>query len=211
MTGSSRVSRSRIYDGGIYAHLVDPFLEHLRRTIVDSVDSKGSVLDVGCGTGSLVLALAAKAKSVVGIELSPKMVAYGRRRLKHAGLSNLTVIEGDVTETLKKKADGTFETATMVLVLHELPPDTRGQVLREVVRLARRVLCLDYSVPRPCNMIGLSTRLVEMATGSQHYKAYCDFVNRGGISEIARESGLSSRKLQLIHCDAFELVELYRA
>ena len=42
----------------------------------------------------------------------------------------------------------------MVLVLHEMPAEARTPVLREVTRVAKRLLCLDYRVPMPWNLAG---------------------------------------------------------
>ncbi|GLZ37228.1 methyltransferase domain-containing protein [Actinokineospora sp. NBRC 105648] len=48
--------------------------------------STRDVLDVGCGTGSLSLVLAAHGHRVVGVDLAPAMVERARRKLADAGL-----------------------------------------------------------------------------------------------------------------------------
>ncbi|MDR0548118.1 MAG: class I SAM-dependent methyltransferase [Deltaproteobacteria bacterium] len=53
------------------------------------------VLDVGCGTGIYALRLAQEAKSVVGVDLSPGMLAVLKEDALSLGLNNLTIIESD--------------------------------------------------------------------------------------------------------------------
>jgi 2-polyprenyl-3-methyl-5-hydroxy-6-metoxy-1,4-benzoquinol methylase len=48
--------------------------------------SPATVLDIGCGTGSLSLVMASLGYSVTGIDLSPAMVAHAQRKAQDAGL-----------------------------------------------------------------------------------------------------------------------------
>ena len=54
------------------------------------LDENDSVLDVGCGEGSVTVPLAKKVKRVIGIDSSPKMLEYLKKR---AGDNNITNIE----------------------------------------------------------------------------------------------------------------------
>ena len=51
------------------------------------------VLDIGCGIGRLLIALAPEVRSATGIDVSAEMVKSARRRC--AGYSNIDVIKGD--------------------------------------------------------------------------------------------------------------------
>jgi len=58
-----------------------------------------SVLDVGCGTGLSFAALlegVGPAGRVVGVELSPEMLALARERCEQAGWGNVTLIESAI-------------------------------------------------------------------------------------------------------------------
>lgn len=46
---------------------------------------KGPVLEVGCGQGRLLAHLAQKGHSVIGVDISPQMVAIAQRRLSQTG------------------------------------------------------------------------------------------------------------------------------
>ncbi len=58
------------------------------------------VLDVGCGTGRVALALAAAGHTVVGVDNSPAMLARAREHLAQAPdlAERITLVQADVTE-----------------------------------------------------------------------------------------------------------------
>jgi SAM-dependent methyltransferase len=65
------------------------------------VGRDGAVLDLGCGTGRLLLPLARKGHSVVGVDRSPTMLARCRERLAHESpdvRSRTALYEGDVRD-----------------------------------------------------------------------------------------------------------------
>ena len=74
--------------------LLDAMFEPFERLLTDTVCARGggAVLDVGCGTGATVIALArdrqqAGAGAVTGIDISGPMTALARQRLADAGLA----------------------------------------------------------------------------------------------------------------------------
>ncbi len=184
-----RTPRSRFYDGPFYARVVDPFVSGLHRIVVELIEPGSKILDVGCGTGNLAFRLAPAAVEVVGVELSPAMEEYATRRLG-ADTSNVSFVLGDVTEVLKKRPTGYFDVATMILVLHEMPAEARAPVLREVTRVAKRLLCLEYRVPMPWNLPGVRNRVAEALAGGEHLSAFRDFTRRGGARGLADAAGL---------------------
>lgn len=65
-------------------------IESTIREICDWADR--DVLDIGCGTGFHLARFGAAARSVVGVEPHPPLVAIGRRRVRK--LDHVTVLEG---------------------------------------------------------------------------------------------------------------------
>lgn len=63
------------------------------RALADDRDAR-SILDLGCGTGMLTVSLARAGRRVVGIDPSPAMLAFARRR---EGAARVEWIEGDST------------------------------------------------------------------------------------------------------------------
>ena len=79
---------------------------------VDEADVEGArLLDVGCGTGRLIAALAARGVEASGVEVSPEMLAVARRKLPSA-----TIQEGRA-ERLPFENE-TFDRVVFWLVVH---------------------------------------------------------------------------------------------
>ena len=56
------------------------------------LDENDTVLDVGCGEGSVTVPLAQKVKKVIGIDSSPKMLEYLEKRAKDNAINNIETI-----------------------------------------------------------------------------------------------------------------------
>ena len=79
----------------VYAAEVEPRFEAVRQRILEyaSIHQGEHVLDIGCGAGTLTLALARAAGeqgSVAALDLSPEMVAIVGKRCNAAQLSNVS-------------------------------------------------------------------------------------------------------------------------
>jgi SAM-dependent methyltransferase len=85
-----------------------------------------SVLDVGCGTGSLTAELVARGAHVVGVDPSPEMLAEARQRLGPAVELTLGRAEGLPFD------DGRFERLVLRLVVHLVDC---GRALPELARV----------------------------------------------------------------------------
>src|SRR5262245_7317460 len=51
-------------------------------------------LDLGCGQGAMLVALAWRFEPVIGIDLNPKQLALAAARVRHHGLTNVVLIKG---------------------------------------------------------------------------------------------------------------------
>jgi ubiquinone/menaquinone biosynthesis C-methylase UbiE len=57
----------------------------------------GPILELACGTGRVMLPLAEQGFAVVGVDISPAMLAIAREKLSAAGVLDRTeLVEGDV-------------------------------------------------------------------------------------------------------------------
>ncbi len=86
------------------------------RAIADEVSAE-SVLDLGCGTGILSVTLAHDNRNVVGVDPSPAMLAYARRR---AGADAVKWVLGDSTSIPREE----FDVAVMTGNVAQHIPDT---------------------------------------------------------------------------------------
>ena len=122
-----------------------PFRDRIIR--LARVRENESVLDVGCGTGSL--AIAAKRRvgvsgAVDGIDASPEMIARAVKKARSAGVD--VGFKTGVAEALPYP-DAAFDVVLSTLMLHHLPRDIRGQCVLEMRRVLRpggRLLAVDF-------------------------------------------------------------------
>ena len=177
----------------------------LHGKVAQLVEPGGRVLDVGCGTGGLAFRMAPHAEEVLGIELSPAMAEYANQRRSDEGFEHVSFVLADVVHAFRERAAGYFDVATMVLTLHEMPAEPRTPALREVTRVAKRLLCLDYRVPMPWNLAGARNRLLEAAAGREHFGAFRDFYQRGGIAGIAGSAGLVCERVRYIDHESLDI------
>jgi ubiquinone/menaquinone biosynthesis C-methylase UbiE len=111
------------------------------------LQSGNSVLDIGCGTGTLAIAAThhvGPTGTVYGIDASPQMIARATRKAAKAGAS--AVFQVAVAENLPF-ADARFDVVLSTLMLHHLPRNTRQQCaieIRRVLRPGGRVLAVDF-------------------------------------------------------------------
>jgi ubiquinone/menaquinone biosynthesis C-methylase UbiE len=107
-----------------------------------------SVLDVGCGTGTLAIAATrhvGPTGAVYGIDASPEMIARAKRKAAKAGAPG--VFQLAAAENLPF-ADGRFDVVLSTLMLHHLPRNTRQQCaaeIRRVLKAGGRVLAVDFA------------------------------------------------------------------
>ncbi|MBK8137987.1 MAG: class I SAM-dependent methyltransferase [Chloroflexi bacterium] len=122
------------------------------RTLRQAAISSGeSVLDVGCGTGTLTLLAKTQtgtAGNVHGIDASPEMIAVARQ--KSVQQKAEVDFQTGVIEALPF-SDGTFDVVLSSLMFHHLPPDLKQRGLAEIHRVLKpggRLLVVDMARPR---------------------------------------------------------------
>ena len=132
------------------------------RVIVHAGPKEGDhVLDVGTGTGTVVKQVAAhlgERGEVVGIDISPEMLAVAERQLVSAGPARIRFVEGGAE--LIPAADSTFDIVLACLSLMYVPD--RAVAAREISRVLRPGGCFVGAVwakAEQCDLV----RFQEMA------------------------------------------------
>ncbi len=107
----------------------------VRKGLIDTVLVRPRrILDLGCGTGSMTIMLkqAFPEAEVIGLDLSPYMLACAEAKAKTAGL-NIQWRHDNAEKT--GFPDASFDLVTMALLCHETPPKVSRGILRESFRL----------------------------------------------------------------------------
>ena len=142
---------SHFYDGFIKLHSRNYGAE-TRRFLTDSAQLENkisaSVLDICCGTGSVILSFAERFSDIlaIGYDFSHGMLLKASEK----DLSNkVMLIEGDAAILPFK--DDSFDVVCCSHALYELKGPVRKEALLEMRRVAKsngRVLIMEHEVPR---------------------------------------------------------------
>jgi SAM-dependent methyltransferase len=98
------------------------------------ISRAATVLEIGCGPGRLTWALARRARRVVAVDVSPRMVDVARRNL--AGVDNVLLLVGDGS-SLAPVRTGAVDLVYSALTLQHLP---RASLVLGYLSEAARVL-----------------------------------------------------------------------
>ena len=93
-----------------------------------------NVIEIGCGTGSLALALAPFAGHIHAVDFSAEMVRIASHKQRAQGASNVTFHQGTLDGPTRFEPE-TFDSALAFSILH-LVPD-RAAVLRTIWKLLK--------------------------------------------------------------------------
>lgn len=129
-------------ESAAYARLFAPFLGRLYRRVADDVEveltSRGrnrraTIVDLGCGTGELVVALSKRLRDarIVGLDSSPSMLLWAYRHSTTDG--RLTFMTGDAA--VMPFADETVDLVVSTLSLHHW--EEPANVFAEIARVLR--------------------------------------------------------------------------
>ncbi len=141
--GSAHRSEHRHYLPGMGLHWLLPVYDTvqrlfgvpaLHRALIERAELRDDhrVLDVGCGTGNLLLALARRHPGVAATGIDPDERALARARRK-LGARPVRLDRGFVEEL--PYPDGSFDRVLSTLMFHHLEDDAKDRMLAEVRRV----------------------------------------------------------------------------
>jgi SAM-dependent methyltransferase len=112
--------------------------EHAIRRALRSVGRNRRVLDVACGTGRVTALLVREGfAEVVGSDVSSAMMEVAKRRLPH--------VEFFQSDAARLPFDNdSFDVVTCIGLLMHLDASTRVTVLKELARISRRPVIVQY-------------------------------------------------------------------
>lgn len=184
---------------GKWAPIYDLFtmpISRVRDKVVDLVDAeKGSkILDVCTGTGKQSFAFGKRGYSVIGIDLSEDMLKIAERKNRY---KNVRFILADASNIPFE--DNYFDVSCISFGLHDMPHGIREKVLDEMNRVSKKIVIIDYNIPKNRLHRWLHVSIVSLYE-SKYYK---DFTERD-LEELLRQHNLRIIK------EAFALIDFVR-
>ena len=190
-----------------YKILIDPLTSWIRSGIIKMIEPGSSILDVACGTGSLVFALSSNVKSAVGIDLEGEKIKLANKLVAKKKIENVRFIEADAT-SLNGLFTETFDYVILSLAVHQFPEPLRSEILEQARKVAKRVIIADYAVPVPKNISGYASHGIEKLAGDEHYSAYKHFVETGGIPGIVDRMDFTIQEEATSGTGVFKVVKM---
>jgi ubiquinone/menaquinone biosynthesis C-methylase UbiE len=143
-----------------------------------------SILDIGCGTGRVLLKIKEKMPDVeaVGIEPSPELRSVGYAR----GLSSTQVIDGDAMNLAF--SDGSFDLVCEFGMLHHIAKPSKA--VSEMLRVSRKAIFITDN-----NQFGQGSKLLRLLKQTINAAGLWRFANliktKGKGYGISEEDGLA--------------------
>jgi ubiquinone/menaquinone biosynthesis C-methylase UbiE len=148
------------------------------------------VLDVAGGAGHLARALAPRVRRVVVVDLTPELLALGRRCAGEAVIANVTFEEGDATAL--SHADEAFDLVACRFALHHFPDPHAA--LSEMVRVCRpsgQLLIVD--------LVAGDSRLADAQNRLERLR---DPSHTAALTSSQLASALAAAGARVVHRDA---------
>jgi len=116
-----------------------------------NIPAGASVADIGAGSGYMTIRLSARVGptgKVYANDVQPQMIEILRRRLADQGITNVTLVHGDLDDP--KLPPASVDLELMVDVYHELSqPQAMLRHLREALKPGGRLVLLEYRKEDP--------------------------------------------------------------
>jgi ubiquinone/menaquinone biosynthesis C-methylase UbiE len=168
----------------------DYYDEELRGVIIQEANIKAGnvVLDIGCGTGFLLLGAAkslGKDGKVIGVDISEEMLKKAKENLSKAGVSNIEFKVGDA-ENIPLE-DNSVDTVVGNMVLHHCPnPESAIKEMARVLKSKGKLVLADMEEHKEK---WLKDEMADLWLG----------FNLGKVKQMLQKAGLRRVKLELLH------------
>lgn len=150
---------------------MDPgYKKGLVRLAEKAVNENDRVLDVGCGTGSATVLAAAKAKEVIGIDLSPHMIDLAQKKVAKMGLENTQLVASSVEDYHPSEP---FDTVISSFMIPHVKPSVRPAIYA----------CM-YEFLRPGGTVGLFGSRGEVCDVYEKRQTAEENLTRAGFVDI---------------------------
>lgn len=182
----------------VYDMVFGWFLRRTHGTVVElAAPIAGErVLDVGCGTGSLAVALrgsVGSTGSVHGVDASPEMIEVARRKALKVGVD--VDFQVGLAEAIPFPKE-TFDVVVSQLAIHHLPGDLKQRSFTEMYRVLKsdgRCMIVDFEPPK--TVLGRSVARVFLGPVMMRtdVREYCALMEAAGFNNV--ETGQTRHRM----------------
>lgn len=176
------------YDGWFYDTVIAPNQDRMFREIKKVIKPNSTVIDVGCGTGRFSFTVADKVHKVIAIDLSKKNIDKANKTLLKNPNSKISFHHTFISNLISQNFH--FDYAVMTYVIHEVNPEERVGLLKEMSQIADQIIIGDYLVPVKKGFWNILNEVVEFLAGNEHYKNFKHFVANDGLSGLTEKASL---------------------
>lgn len=170
--------------------LIDPMLNSSHSRAASLIKENSNVLDVACGPGALSHMIAKiPGTRVTGIDLDPRMIKHAERKVRKKAANNARFLLMDATD-LSRFSEKEFDVAIISLALHQFSPEAGLKVLKEMKRVAKSIIIVDYAFPIKAGFYRWFAWIIEWLAGGEHYRNFILYQKNGGMDALLNHSGL---------------------
>jgi len=170
-----RWSRTAVKLGEVEENRREAFTEAVRSFV--QPNREDHAIDLGAGTGALSFALSPYVADVLAVDLSPELIAEGRRR--GSAFTNVTFVEGDARDLDVRR--GTYDLAGCSRVLHHVDrPEMVVASMARAIKFGGRVLVIDQIAPAD-PLLAVELDRFERARSPEHRRLLPDIDMRALI------------------------------
>lgn len=147
------------------------------------LSAKDTVLELGCGTGSTALILAANVDKIIATDISKNMIGIAEQKAKDQGVSNVTFATAAVADA--GKDEGPFDAVLAHNLLHLL--ENLPAALEHVHSLLKPGgLFISKTVCRPGKDAPMKYRLMRVIVPVMQLLGKAPYVNFMHVGELER-------------------------
>lgn len=155
-----------------------------------------TVVDIGCGTGSLAVRIKRQRPDVrvVGVDPDPEVLGIARAKADKAG-AEIEFVQGMGDRAAELAGPGSADKTVSSLVLHQCPVPMKKAIIANmftVLRPGGRLVIADFGLQRDA-LMRLGFRFVQWADGKQDTQPNADgilpeLITQAGFVDVAEAS-----------------------